>query len=127
MSLKTPLGRARGFVSAKTGVGHWWWQRITAVALIPLSLWFVVSIITLVGADYDALVTWIRSSIVAVFLILFVVTLFYHALLGVQVVIEDYVHNEGLKAAVLVGIRFIISALVLVASIAILRIAVGGT
>lgn len=81
----------------------------------------------MIGADYGALVTWIRSPIVAAFLILFVLTLFYHALLGVQVVIEDYVHNEGLKAAVLVGIRFIISALVLVASIGILRIAVGGT
>ena len=80
----------------------------------------------MIGAGYDAVVTWIRSSIVAAFLILFVVTLFYHALLGVQVVIEDYVHNEGLKAAVLVGIRFIMSALVLVASIAILRIDGGG-
>jgi len=81
----------------------------------------------MIGADYDAVVTWIRSPIVAAFLILLVVSLFYHALLGVQVVIEDYVHNEGLKVAVLVGIQFIISALVLVASIAILRIAVGGT
>jgi len=80
----------------------------------------------MIGADYDAVVTWIRSPIVAAFLILFVVSLFYHALLGVQVVIEDYVHNEGLKVAVLVGIQFIISVLVLVASIAILRIAVGG-
>jgi len=80
----------------------------------------------MIGADYDAVVTWIRSPIVAAFLILFLVSLFYHALLGVQVVIEDYVHNEGLKVAVLVGIQFIISVLVLVASIAILRIAVGG-
>ncbi|MGH8508600.1 MAG: succinate dehydrogenase, hydrophobic membrane anchor protein, partial [Gammaproteobacteria bacterium] len=114
-----------GLGSAKTGVRHWWWQRITAVALIPLSLRVVASIITMIGADYDAVVTWIRSPIVAAFLVLLVVCLFYHSLLGVKVIIEDYVHNEGLKVAVLVGIQFIISALILVASIAILRIAAG--
>ena len=85
---------ARGLGSAKAGTSHWWAQRVTAVALIPLSLWFVVSVLGLVHADYVVVITWLHAPWTAVLLSLFLFALFYHAYLGVQVVVEDYVHER---------------------------------
>ncbi|WP_020698498.1 succinate dehydrogenase, hydrophobic membrane anchor protein [Reyranella massiliensis] len=124
--LRTPLSRARGLGSAKDGLHHWWVQRLTAVALIPLVVWFAVSLVMLSGADYDAARAWIGSPVVMVLLILTVVIGLHHAQLGMQVVIEDYVHSEGLKLASIIAIRFIAVFFGLAATVAILRIGFGG-
>ena len=124
--LRTPLSRARGLGSAKDGLHHWWVQRLTAVALIPLVVWFAVSLVMLSGADYDAARAWIGSPVVMVLLILTVVIGLHHAQLGMQVVIEDYVHSEGLKLASIIAIKFIAVFFGLAATVAILRIGFGG-
>ena len=125
-SLRTPLGRVRGLGSAKDGTEHWWRQRLTAVANLPLVIWFVVSVIALVDADHATVVAWIRDPVVSILLVLMLANLFYHLRLGVQVVIEDYVHAEGLKIASMVALTFA-TVLVAAASIfAVLRISFGG-
>lgn len=106
MSLRTPLGKVRGLGSAKDGTHHWWMQRVTAVALIPLSVWFVASLIGLVGADYETARAWLQQPLVAVLMILFIAVALYHLKLGLQVVIEDYVHSEGRKIAALMITSF---------------------
>ena len=124
--LRTPLSRARGLGSAKQGVHHWWAQRITAVALIPLVAWFAVSLVMLSGADHMAVRAWIGSPVVMVLLILTIVIGLHHGQLGMQVVIEDYVHNDGMKLALIVLMRFIAVFFGLAAIVAILRIGFGG-
>lgn len=126
MSLRTPLSRARGLGSAKEGVHHWWMQRVTAIALVPLTLWFVVVLMSAARADYITAVAWISRPWNAALLILLLITGFYHAILGMQVVIEDYVHHEGLKLGSLLALRFILWLLGAVSVIAVLRIALVG-
>ncbi|MGE5624815.1 MAG: succinate dehydrogenase, hydrophobic membrane anchor protein [Bacillota bacterium] len=125
MSFRTPLGQARGLGSAKQGTAHWWAQRVTAVALIPLSLWFAVCAVQLTHADYVVAVNWLHTPTVAVLLSLFLGTLFYHAYLGVQVVVEDYVHTEWLKIATLLAIKFAAVLLAAAGIFTALRIAFG--
>ena len=105
MSLRSPLGRVRGLGSAKDGTSHWWAQRLTALALVPLVIWFVVSVIAMTGADYPAFAAWIASPVVAGLLILMIAAVFYHATLGLQVVIEDYMHSEMPKLALLLIVK----------------------
>jgi succinate dehydrogenase / fumarate reductase membrane anchor subunit len=124
--LRTPLSRARGLGSAKQGVHHWWAQRITAVALIPLVAWFAISLIMMSGADYNVVRAWIGSPVVMVLLTLTFVVGLHHGQLGIQVVIEDYVHNDGVKLALIVLVRFIAVVFGLAAIVAILRIGLGG-
>jgi succinate dehydrogenase / fumarate reductase membrane anchor subunit len=124
--LRTPLSRARGLGSAKQGVHHWWAQRITAVALIPLVAWFAISLIMLSGADYAVVRAWIGSPVVMVLLTLTIVIGLHHGQLGMQEVVEDYVHGEGLKLALIVLLRFIAVFFGLAAIVAILRIGFGG-
>ena len=107
MSLRTPLSRVLGLGSAKQGVEHWWWQRLTAVALIPLSVWFVVSAIYLAGADYREAYLWLNRSLNLTLLIAFTGVLLHHAQLGLQVVIEDYIHHEGWKLTLLLAVKFL--------------------
>jgi len=126
MSFRTPLGRARGLGSAKQGTGHWLAQRFTAVALIPLTLWFVISVMIYMRADYVTVLSWLHSPVVAVLLVLLVATLYYHAYLGLQVIIEDYVHDEWLKVSSLVLCKFICILLAAAGIFAVLRIAFGG-
>ncbi|MBL0897610.1 MAG: succinate dehydrogenase, hydrophobic membrane anchor protein [Reyranella sp.] len=126
MDLRTPLNRARGLGSAKDGLHHWWAQRLTAVALIPLVVWFAISLVMLSGADYAIVRAWIGSPFVMVLLILTIGIGLHHGQLGMQVVIEDYVHNEGVKLALIVGIRFLAVFFGLAAAVAILRIGFGG-
>ncbi len=125
MSLRSPLGQARGLGSAKEGVGHWWAQRLTALALIPLSLWFVYSIARFPLSDYAMMVLWIKSPLVAVALVLFFVAMIYHAALGVQVIVEDYVANEGVKLLGIVIAKFALYALGVASVFAVLKIAFG--
>ena len=126
MSLKTPLGRVAGLGSAKEGTGHWWAQRLTAVALVPLSFLFVVFVFAFVGADHARAVELMGNPLVAVTLLLFIVAGFYHMKLGMQVVIEDYVHHEGAKTLLLVSLALGSFALGMAAIFAVLKLAFGG-
>jgi succinate dehydrogenase / fumarate reductase, membrane anchor subunit len=111
MELRSSLGRVRGLGSAKEGVGHWWAQRVTAIALVPLSLWFVVSMISLLGADYADYQAWIGQFGMALLMILTVLVLFYHAHLGMRVVIEDYVAGERARVLTLLVVEFVLATL----------------
>jgi succinate dehydrogenase / fumarate reductase membrane anchor subunit len=124
--LRTPLAEAIGLGSAKAGVGHWWAQRITAVALIVLGLWFAISLISLAGADHAAVVAWLKGPITAVVMLLVLIASFYHAALGLQVVIEDYVHVELQKIAAIMAVRLLCFAFAAAGIFAVLRIAFGG-
>jgi len=123
---RTPLARVRGLGSAKDGVGHWWAQRLTAIALIPLVVWFAISLIMLSGADYTVVRAWIGSPLVMMLLILTIGVGLHHGQLGLQVVIEDYVGNDGWKLALIVIVKFIAVIFGLGAIVAILRIGFGG-
>ena len=125
MSYRTPIGRARGLGSAKDGTAHWWAQRLTALALVPLVLWFVISVVGLVGAGRGALVDWLGSPVAAGLTILLIGATFHHAQLGVQVVIEDYVHNEAVKIAAIILVKFAAVVLALAGILAVLSIAFG--
>jgi succinate dehydrogenase / fumarate reductase membrane anchor subunit len=125
-SLRSPLGRAIGLGSAKEGVEHWWIQRLTAVALVPLSLWFVASLVALAGADHDTVRDWLSRPLAAILMLLLIGATFYHAALGLQVVIEDYIHGEGAKFAALVLNKLICLALAVAGIFAVLKIAFGG-
>ena len=125
MSLKSPIGRARGLGSAKEGAGHFWAQRTTAVALIPLTLWFAVSVIGLSHADYATFKGWVGKPGNASLLLLTVFTVMYHAQLGLQVVIEDYVSCEGKKIASLIGMKLAAAVLAVFMTVSILKVAVG--
>jgi len=105
-SLQSKLGRVRGLGSTREGVHHWWAQRMSAVALLPLSLWFIYSLINLAGSDYSAFQAWAGEFGNSVFLVLLVVTMFHHAQLGLQVVIEDYVHSEMWKMGMLLFVKY---------------------
>jgi succinate dehydrogenase / fumarate reductase membrane anchor subunit len=122
--IQTPLGRAVGLGSAKSGFGHWWTERITAAALVLPAIWFAASLIAHSGSDYDTFRRWLREPINTALMVLLLVTLFWHAALGLQVVIEDYVHS-GAKIWALLVMRFACFALAAVGIIAALRIALG--
>ena len=126
MSLRTSLGRVRGLGTAKEGTGHWWTQRLTSLALIPLSIWFVASVAAHAGADYEAMRAWVGSPLTASLLLLLIVTTFYHSYLGLQVVIEDYVHHEGLKFASLIVVQGASFLLGTIAVVSVFMILFGG-
>ncbi len=126
MSLRSPLGRVRGLGSAKSGTEHFWAQRVTAVALIPLTLWFVFSVMSLGGADHAAASAWMQSPVNAVLLLLLIVTTFHHMQLGMQVVIEDYIHVEALKIGALVIVKGASLLLGVAAAFAVLKVSFGG-
>jgi succinate dehydrogenase / fumarate reductase membrane anchor subunit len=122
--LRSPLGRAIGLGSAKDGVDHWWAQRVTAVALIPLALWFVTALLGLVGSDIGAFHDWAGRPLPAILLILLLVATFYHAALGLQVVIEDYIHGEIRKLVLLMLLRLSCFALAVAGIVSVLRLAI---
>lgn len=126
MSFRTPLGRARGLGSSRQGTGHWLAQRVTAIALIPLSLWFVILVLLHMRADYVTALIWLHSPVVSVLSVLLLTTVFYHAYLGLQMVIEDYLHAEWLKLSALLLIKFICILLAAAGIFAVMRIAFGG-
>ncbi len=106
MSLRSPLGRVAGLGSAKDGVSHWWMQRVTAVALVPLTLWFLFALLGLPAYDYLTVRSWVGAGWAPVFLVLLVAALSYHSALGVQVVIEDYVPVKPVKVGALLASTF---------------------
>ncbi|NQU69899.1 MAG: succinate dehydrogenase, hydrophobic membrane anchor protein [Rhodospirillales bacterium] len=126
MSLRTPLGRVRGLGSAKDGVAHWWAQRITAVALLPLLLWLAASLAASAGMDHAAARAWLSNPVSAILMILLIGAGFHHAQLGLQVVIEDYVHTEWLKIASITSVKLAAVALAVAGIFSILKIAFGG-
>lgn len=123
MSLQTPLGRVLGLGSAKEGVGHWWAQRLTSLALAPLSLFLIWLIFRLMGADYGQIHAMVGHPVVAVLLISFVICLYYHGQLGLQVIIEDYIHHRAVELTLLVLIKFAAFLLSAASVLAITRIA----
>ena len=123
--LRHPLKRARGLGSAQFGVGHWWTQRTTAAALIVLGIWFVVLVLGLVHGDYAAARAAVAKPWNAVLLIAFLVSMFWHAVLGMQVVIEDYVHTHWKEFTLLVATKFLAVLCELAGTLAVLRIALG--
>ena len=125
MSLKTPLSKARGLGSAKEGAHHWKAQRLTAIALIPLCIWFVYKVICLAGGTYIDLLAWIKQPWTPVLLILLLFSLFYHMALGLQVVIEDYVQTSWIKITLLLLSQFGSILLGLATIVSVLRIATG--
>jgi succinate dehydrogenase / fumarate reductase membrane anchor subunit len=125
MSLRSPLGRVEGLGAAKEGAHHWWVQRMSSVALILLTLWFVASLVHLGSFDYVVVHAWLAKATNAVLMLLLVTTAIYHSQLGVQVVVEDYVNHHGAKLAVLIVVNFIHLLLAALAAFAILRIAFG--
>ena len=125
LRFRTPINQVRGLGSAKDGTHHWWLQRLTAIALVPLSLWLVASLVSLVGADYQDVVIWVRSPVVTVLLICLLATLFHHAQLGLQVVLEDYVHTEWLKITSIVLMKFAALLLGLASVLAVLKVSFG--
>jgi succinate dehydrogenase membrane anchor subunit len=124
MSHRTPLARVEGLGAAHSGTAHFWHQRVSAVALAPLSVWFVVSALGFVRADYVSVLDFLRAPVNAVLMILFIATALYHMTLGVQVVIEDYVHSEARKLTLLMLNRFFAWSVGAVSLFAIFRIAI---
>jgi succinate dehydrogenase / fumarate reductase membrane anchor subunit len=123
---RSDMARARGLGSAKEGVHHWWIQRLTAAALVPLSLWFVVSVVMLAGATRAELVDWLSSPFSAGLLVLCFLATFWHAVLGLQVVIEDYVHHEGRRVALLLLCKGFCWFLAAVSILSVLKLSFAG-
>jgi len=124
--MRTPLGRALGLGSAKEGVAHWWAQRVTAVALVPLALWFVAAIIAHLGARREMVWQWFSSPVPAILMLLFLAAAFHHLALGLQVVIEDYVEPPFARICTIVLMKFVAYAFAVAGAFAVLRMAFGG-
>lgn len=125
MKLRSPLAKVRGLGSAKEGTQHWWSQRITAIALVPLTFWFIYTLVSMTTMDYLAAIGWLQSPMNSILLILFVFALFYHAQLGMQVVIEDYIENEALKITSIILLKFVMLFAGLAGIVAILKVFLG--
>lgn len=115
-----------GLGFAKTGVAHWWLQRVTAVALVPLLMWFIASLIAHAGGDHGAMVAWLGKPVVAILMVLLLITLFQHMALGLRVVIEDYVHTDRWRFAAVAAVQIGCLVLTVAGVLATLAIAVGG-
>ena len=125
MSLRSPLSRVEGLGSARDGTAHWWAQRVTAVALVPLTLWFVFSLTTLPALDYDTVRIWLSVPLSGFLAVLLVGVTAYHSYLGTTVIFEDYVHSPGMKVLMLTTLKFLYVLCGGVGAFAILRVAFG--
>jgi len=127
MNYQTPLARVRGLGSARQGSHDWWQQRVSAVALVPLSLWLAVHLSMLPNVAYAEVVRWVSLPWNTVLLLSFILFSLYHAMLGLQVVIEDYVHNDWMKLLGMLGVRLVTAFLALSTAFSVLHIVfVGG-
>lgn len=125
MSLRSPMSRVLGLGAAKEGSSHWWSQRVTSVALLILTLWFVASLLRFPDFDLELVTQWIGKPLNAVMLSLLLGSAAYHSLLGVQVIVEDYVQSHGLKVVTMLALTFIHYGLAALGIFAVLRIAFG--
>jgi succinate dehydrogenase / fumarate reductase membrane anchor subunit len=125
MAYRTPIARVRGLGAARAGLGHWKMQRLTAIANLLLVLWFMFSAMALAGSGYEQVRAWLASPVSASLMVLLVVSSFYHARLGLQVVVEDYVHHEGAKLASLAALVLIAFGLAVACIVAVLTVATG--
>jgi succinate dehydrogenase / fumarate reductase membrane anchor subunit len=122
---RTGIGRIKAGGSARSGAEHWWRQRLTAIANLPLVVWFVVSAVSLSGADYEEVRAWLGGLFNGTMMVLLVVSLFWHARLGIQVVLEDYVHDRALGLAARIGLDLLTVALAVSCLLAILVVSLG--
>jgi succinate dehydrogenase / fumarate reductase membrane anchor subunit len=120
--MRSPLGRARGLGSAKAGAVHWWAQRVTSIALVPLTLWFLCAMIRMIGATRDDVVSWIAGPLPIVLMIALVIATFHHLQLGLQVVIEDYVDNDALRVGSILLVKGLSLLLALACTVSVLRL-----
>ena len=125
MDFRPELARVRGLGSAKEGVEHWWRQRLTALALVPLTLLFVGYLLVLTGADRETVIHTLGRPVPAVIALLFIVAGFWHLKLGAQVIIEDYVQHEGVRLGAVILVSFACAAVGLACVLAVLRFVVG--
>ena len=126
MNMRTPLSQVRGLGAAKDGVEHFWWQRVTAIANIPLTIALVLIVIAIGGADYATARAMVASPMIAILVLLLVLSGTYHMRLGMQTIIEDYVHGEGAKIAALIVNTFFSIAIAVACVFAVLKISFGG-
>ena len=123
---RTALGRVRGLGSAKEGVSHWWVQRVTALLLIPLVLWFVIALLAHIGADRAAVAAWLGQPVTYGLMLVLLGAVFWHAALGLQVVVEDYVHGEAVKLVLILLAKGACLGLFVAGFVALSRIAFSG-
>lgn len=122
-SMSTPLARARGLGSAKSGLQHWWHQRVSAVAMVGLVSWMVVLLFSLVEADYQTALNMLAHPVNATVVVLFVAVGLWHASLGLQVVLEDYVANEGVRLIAILAVKMAASVTAILAILSVLKVA----
>ncbi len=120
--MSSPLGRARGLGTARAGSHHWWAQRLTALALVPLTIWFIFSIIHLSGASHQAVIAWLSSPLTLALMLALIVATFHHLQLGVQVVIEDYVTDERVKVGAVLAVKALCTLLAIVCIVSVMKI-----
>ncbi|MCU0809109.1 MAG: succinate dehydrogenase, hydrophobic membrane anchor protein [Candidatus Contendobacter sp.] len=123
MSIRTPLAHVRGLGTAKDGTHHWWLQRVTSIALVPLVLWFVISLLSISRVDYPTFQAWLSNPIRAGLMVALLATVFYHAHLGMQVIYEDYVRPESKKFIAVLATQFVLFLLGAISIVAVLKIA----
>lgn len=123
-SMQSPLGRVRGLGSAKGGTHHWWLQRVTSIALLPLTIWFAFSAALLAGASYEQTIAWIGRPWNAVLLLATIALVFHHTAAGIQVVFEDYANQEWTKLSGILVVKAICALLAIASALAVLRIAI---
>jgi succinate dehydrogenase / fumarate reductase membrane anchor subunit len=121
-TLRSPLGRARGLGSARAGSHHWWAMRLTSLALVPLTLWFIFAVIRLAGASHQAVIDWLSAPLTMGLMLALIVATFHHLHLGLQVVIEDYVHDDRFKVPAVLLIKGLSFLLALVCFVSVLKI-----
>jgi len=124
--VRSPLGNALGLGSAGEGASNWWTERLTAVALVPLTFWLVFSLLSLAAMTREEAMLWMQSPVNAVLLVLFLLTMFYHSFLGLQVIIEDYMHRKWLKVTTLISVQFAHVFLAVISIFSVLRMALAG-
>ena len=122
-SMSTPLARARGLGSAKSGLHHWWHQRVSAVAMVGLVSWMVVLLFSLVDADYQTALNMLAHPVNATVVVLFIAVGLWHASLGLQVVLEDYVANEGVRLIAVLTVKMVASIIAVLGILSVLKVA----
>ena len=125
--METPLGAVRGLGSAREGAEHWWHERLSSIAVLLLSIWLVVSLLRLPSLDYAIVAEWLSSTINASAMLLLVVSTFWHVKMGMQVIVEDYVHEEGNKIFLMLLLNFAVAVGTVIAIVAVFKLAAGGS